>query len=142
MSKLVVIVQCDAVQKRCAGYFCTKSFYNKTGVFGEYPEDTQYMTFTCGGCCGVSLAAKLESLTKKRRICGEKKEDVTVHFSSCIVSDNYHTPPCPHVEYMKEIVRKKGYTFAAGSYICKQTEAKRKAGLYGSFTDKEVICEV
>lgn len=52
MSKLVVIIQCDTVQQRCCGYNCTHAFYSREGKFAGYPEDTHYMSFTCGGCSG------------------------------------------------------------------------------------------
>ena len=31
MAKLVVIIQCDIVQKKCVGYACMKSFYERSG---------------------------------------------------------------------------------------------------------------
>lgn len=132
MSKLVVIIQCDAVQKRCSGIACTNSFYDRTGTFTEYGEDTKYMTMTCGGCCGISVASKLEDL--KRRMARSKMEDeVVVHLASCIVSDNYHNPPCPHKEYIKAIVERKGYPVVLGSYISKGTTRGREAGKYQEF---------
>lgn len=38
MSRLVVIIQCDIVSKRCAGYGCMKSFYDRTGPFAGYDD--------------------------------------------------------------------------------------------------------
>lgn len=61
MSKLVVIIQCDTVQQRCCGYNCTHAFYSREGKFAGYPEDTHYMSFTCGGCSGGALTVKLET---------------------------------------------------------------------------------
>ena len=55
MAKLVVIIQCDIVQKKCVGYACMKSFYERSGRFTGYDADTKYMTITCGGCCGAGV---------------------------------------------------------------------------------------
>ena len=52
MAKLVVVIQCDIVQKKCVGYACMKSFYERSGRFNGYDADTRYLTITCGGCCG------------------------------------------------------------------------------------------
>ena len=43
MAKLVVIIQCDIVQKKCVGYACMKSFYERSGRFTGYDADTKYM---------------------------------------------------------------------------------------------------
>ena len=59
MAKLVVIIQCDIVQKKCVGYACMKSFYERSGRFTGYDADTKYMTITCGGCCGAGVAGKI-----------------------------------------------------------------------------------
>ena len=130
MSKLVAIVQCDLVCRKCAGFACMNSFYNKEGAFKDYPEDTKYISFTCGGCCGKGLALKLEDLTHKLKKNNIPLEDVTVHLASCIVSDSYHNPPCPHRDYIKAVIERKGFTYKLGSYQSKRTQAKRDAGIY------------
>ena len=70
MAKLVVIIQCDIVQKKCVGYACMKSFYERSGRFTGYDADTKYMTITCGGCCGAGVAGKIEDLNRKQGCCG------------------------------------------------------------------------
>ncbi|MDO4178126.1 MAG: CGGC domain-containing protein [Phascolarctobacterium sp.] len=130
MSKLVVIVQCDIVCQRCPGFPCMNAFYNREGAFKDYDEDTRYLSFTCGGCCGMGLAAKLENLIHKLNRNHIPKENVVVHLASCVVSDNYHNPPCPHREYLKEIVQRKGFELKLGSYLSKRTQERREAGLY------------
>ncbi|MHC5155158.1 MAG: CGGC domain-containing protein [Planctomycetota bacterium] len=97
----LVIVQCDIVKQRCPGYLCEKAFHERTGGFAEYPADKPYrvINLTCGGCCGRALHRKLSLL--KRTL--KKKEDIDkdkiiVQLSSCITKDNYHAPPCPHLE--------------------------------------------
>ena len=133
MSQLVVIIQCDIVSKRCSGYACTNAFYNREGTFEGYAPDTRYMTLTCGGCCGAALAAKLEHLLRKVRKYEDQKENIVIHLASCICSDNYHRPPCPHLDYIKAIVERKGYPVVLGSYISKKTAHKRETGQYTSF---------
>ena len=133
MSKLVVIIQCEQVQKRCSGYNCTHAFYTRDGKFADYPEDTHYMSFTCGGCCGAGLTVKLENLKKRLRRFQEDGQEVIIHLSSCMVSDNYHKPPCPHLEYIISLLEKKGFTVVKGTYISKTASKKREAGIYKSF---------
>ena len=68
MSKLVVIVQCELVTRRCSGYNCMKAFTQRSGKMKGYPEDTRYMAVNCGGCCGAGIDVKIENL-EKRFIC-------------------------------------------------------------------------
>ena len=133
MAKLVVIIQCDIVQKKCVGYACMKSFYERSGRFTGYDADTKYMTITCGGCCGAGVAGKIEDLNRKLKRWGDDRRDVVVHLASCVVSDNYHRPPCPHRDYIKTIVERKGYPVIFGSYISKTAEKKRQDGIYEAF---------
>lgn len=133
MSKLVVIIQCDTVQLRCSGYNCTHAFYSREGKFADYPEDTRYMSFTCGGCCGAALTAKLENLPKRLRRFQEADQEVIVHLASCIVSDNYHKPPCPNLDYILSILEKKKFKVVKGSYISKTASKRRAEQLYKEF---------
>ena len=91
------------------------------------------MPVTCGGCCGAEVAAKLENLTKHLKRRGERKDDVVIHFASCVCSDNYHRPPCPHLDYMRQIAERKGYSVVLGSYISNAAAKKREAGIYKTF---------
>lgn len=133
MSKLVVVIQCHLVMNRCSGYPCMDAFYKREGAFASYEEDVRYMPVTCGGCCGAEVAAKLENLTKHLKRRGERKEDVVIHFASCVCSDNYHRPPCPHLDYMRQIAERKGYSVVLGSYISNAAAKKREAGIYKTF---------
>lgn len=114
MGKLVVVVQCHLIMNRCSGYNCMNSFYQKQGPFAVYDENARYMPITCGGCCGAELAGKLEDLTHHLQRSNEQKEDVVVHLASCVCSDNYHRPPCPHLDYLTEIVEKKAILLCWG----------------------------
>lgn len=135
MSKLVVVIQCDHVCHKCSGYPCANSFYKREGKFTDYEADTRYMSITCGGCCGIEVASKLEDLHRKFKRYGQDINDVVVHLASCIVSDNYHNPPCPHRAYIKEIVERKGFPCVLGSYISKAATAKRASGQYHQFEE-------
>lgn len=134
-TKYVIIIQCDLAQRRCSGFACTNAFYNKDGLFASYSEGTRYISFTCGGCCGKSIAAKLEQFAKKAdKKINLKKDDVVVHLSSCMVTDNHHSDRCPHVDYIKSIIKKKGYeNIVEGSYISAGATRKRADNLYHSY---------
>lgn len=133
--KFVVIIQCDMAHRRCSGYACTQAFYNRDEAFKTYGEDTRYLSFTCGGCCGKGVAAKLEhfssKLLKKTEL---KKQDVAIHLASCMVTDNHHYDRCPHVDYIRQIVEKHGYgQVVEGSYISKASTALRSKGIYKNY---------
>lgn len=133
MAQLVIIIQCDIVSKRCSGFMCMKTFYDRSDSFADYPPDTQYITFTCGGCCGAGVAGKLEEVQRKIKRHNMKFDSVTIHLASCIVSENYHRMACPFKEYIKKICERKGYKVVKGSYISAKTEAKRESGEYKEF---------
>lgn len=135
MKRLVVIIQCDLVQRRCSGFHCTKWFYEQQESAISYNSNTRYMTFTCSGCCGMGVAAKLENLSnrlvKKSDI---MKDEVAVHLSTCMVNDNHHSDRCPHVDNIKSIIEKHGFhTTVEGTYINKTAAAKREKGIYKSY---------
>jgi predicted metal-binding protein len=129
--ELVVIIQCEDVVKRCSGFLCMNDFYERTGKFADYPEDVRYMAITCGGCCGNLLTAKLENLGMRLRKAGIQKEDVAIHFASCVCSDNSHRQPCPFMNRMKTLLIRKGFAnIVLGTHISKKAQAKRDAGIY------------
>ncbi|HCQ89501.1 MAG TPA: CGGC domain-containing protein [Clostridium sp.] len=131
-TKYVVIIQCHIAHRRCSGFACTNAFYNKDEIFRNYDDDTRYISFTCGGCCGKGIAAKLEHLSKKLRIKNNiSKDEVAIHLSSCMTTDNNHYDRCPHVDYIKNIVLKKGYeNVIEGSFVSKNAKRKRDEGTY------------
>ena len=116
----VIIVQCEIVKERCPGYLCEKAFYERTGGFAPYPKDKAYrvLNMTCGGCCGRAVHRKLTSLLrtiKKRE--GIEKDQVVVQLSSCITRDNFHAPPCPHLDYIKTLLSKIGVDYREDTVI-------------------------
>lgn len=135
--KYVMMVQCDIAHRRCSGYACTESFYKREGKFTDYDDDLRYISFTCGGCCGKGLASKLEHFNKKvRRDYKLDKDEVAVHLSSCMVTDNHHYDRCPHIDYIKSIIKKKGYeNIIEGTYISKNAECKREEGIYKRYEE-------
>jgi predicted metal-binding protein len=134
-TKYVVIIQCDIALKRCSGFACTNAFYNKDEVFKDYDKATRYISFSCGGCCGKGVASKLEHLAKKLRNKNNiSKDEVTIHLSSCMSTDNYHYDRCPNVDYIKSIVAKKGYkNVVEGSYISNTAKKKREEKTYNCY---------
>ena len=129
--KLVVIIQCEDVTKRCSGFLCMNDFYERIGKFEGYPENTRYMSITCGGCSGNLLTVKLENLNIRIKKAGIEKSDVKIHFASCICSDNAHRTPCIFMNKMKQLLERKGYPeVILGTHISKKAEAKRQAGIY------------
>ncbi len=132
--KFVVIIQCELVHKKCSGFACTNSFYNRDEMFKSYKENTRYISFTCGGCCGKLVSGKLSHFSKKiLKKTDYKKDEVIVHLASCMTSDNYHSDRCPHIDYIKDIIVKRGYDFLEGTYISKNAEIKREKGIYKTY---------
>lgn len=133
--KYIVIIQCEIAHKRCSGFACTNAFYNREGQFQPYEDSTRYISFTCGGCCGKGIASKLEHFSKhlkNKNAIG--KDEVVVHLASCITTENYHYDRCPHADYLKSIIVKKGFQhIIEGSYISKGAEGKRTAGIYKQY---------
>ena len=123
MSKLVVIVQCELVTRRCSGYNCMKAFTQRSGKMEGYPEDTRYMAVNCGGCCGAGIDVKIENLEK----------DVVIHLSTCICSENHHRLPCPFKNYLKKTIARRGFPVIEGTYLSKTASRKRAEGIYQPF---------
>ncbi len=134
-TKYVVIIQCDIAHRRCSGFACTNDFYNNEGMFEQYDHGIRYISFTCGGCCGKGVSAKLEHFSKKlAKQTDIKKDEVAIHLASCMVTDNHHYDRCPHIDYINSIILKKGYkNVIEGSYISKNANMKRAKGIYNSY---------
>lgn len=133
--KYVAIIQCDIALRRCSGFACTDSFYNRDGMFSNYDDNIKYISLSCGGCCGKGVSSKLEHFSKKLKNKTELlKDEVAIHFSSCMTTDNFHYDRCPHIDYIKSIVSKKGYkNTLEGSYISKGAESRRESGVYKKY---------
>lgn len=129
----IAVVQCHLVKQRCSGYFCEKAFNERSGAFSVYAreENLRILYMTCGGCCGRATHRKLANLIRM----GKKREKITkdqivVHLASCITNDNYHGPPCPHLDYLKELIAKLSLDMVEGTNISPKAEARRLEGKY------------
>ncbi|MBN1361782.1 MAG: CGGC domain-containing protein [Sedimentisphaerales bacterium] len=131
--KYIVVLQCHIVKERCPGYLCEKAFQDRTGGFARYPKDKSYrvLTMTCGGCCGRATHRKLtlllRSLRKQERI---EKEGVVVQLSSCMTKDNFHAPPCPHLDYIKTLIARIGLDICEDTVISEKSQRRRQDGAY------------
>ena len=129
----VVVLQCDIVKQRCPGYYCEKAFHERTGGFAAYPKDKAYRVIymTCSGCCGRAVHRKLtllkRKLKKKEQI---EKDKIVVQLSSCMTKDNYHAPPCPHLDYIKELISRIGIDAMEDTIIYETSEKRREEGVY------------
>jgi predicted metal-binding protein len=129
----VVIVQCHIVKERCSGYNCERAFHERAGGFAAYPKDKAYrmLNMTCGGCCGRAVHRKLSNLI--RRIKKEEdigKDRIVVQLSSCMTKDNFHSSPCPHLDYLKGLIAKLGLDMREDTFIYEKSEKRRKEGVY------------
>lgn len=130
--KYVVIIQCETARQRCSGFACTNSFYEKLHSFSNYDESTRYLAMTCGGCSGKGISARLENFAKRSKL---DKKNVSVHFATCITNDNKHSLRCPHIDFMKKLVVKKGFTdIVEGSYFSKTATTRREQGIYETYS--------
>ena len=133
--RYIVLVQCHIVKERCPGYLCEKAFHERTGGFAPYPKDQTYrmLSMTCGGCCGRALHRKLTLLL---RTIGKKegltKEQIVVQLSSCITNDNFHAPPCPHLDYLRTLIARIGLDVLDASVVSATAEKRRREGRYRS----------
>jgi len=131
----LVVVQCDIVKERCPGYLCEKAFHERTGAYADLPVERalRRINLTCGGCCGKALHRKLTNLarTMKKKE-GFDKSRILVQFASCITKDNFHSPPCPHLSYLKVLVERAGLDLLEDTVICDRSEERRQEGLYQS----------
>ena len=131
----IVLVQCHIVKERCPGYLCEKAFHERTGGFLSYPKDKAYrmLSMTCGGCCGRAVHRKLtqflRTIAKKE---GIAREQIVVQLSSCITNDNYHAPPCPHLDYIRTLIARIGLDVLDASVVSATSEKRRREGRYRS----------
>jgi len=130
---IIVVVQCDIAKQRCSGYNCDHAFQTRSGGFAEYPPDKQYRTIhmTCSGCCGRALQRKLSNLVRQAKRCdGIEKDRIIVQLASCITKENFHAPPCPHLDYLKLLIRRVGLDFREDTVIYAKSEQRRREGYY------------
>ena len=131
----IVIVQCHIVKERCSGYNCERAFNERAGGFADYPSEKAYrmLNLTCGGCCGRAVHRKLSNLIRQiNKAEAVAKDRIVVQLSSCITKDNFHSSPCPHLDYLKSLIAKLGLDVRDDTYINEKSEKRRKEGLYSA----------
>ncbi len=133
--RYVVVIQCDKARSRCSGFACSNSFFERQFAFSGYGPATKYVTMTCGGCCGSGVAGFLEHFGKKlAKKTDITKDEVAVHLSSCIVTENHHHDRCPHLDYIRAIIRKKGFqNIVEGTYQSQTAKRRRAEGEYQTY---------
>jgi predicted metal-binding protein len=134
--KLIGVIQCDFARERCAGFGCMNSFTNRIDAFAKYPKDSPIMIvpFNCGGCPGRRIPRVVANLVNRaKKKAGIEKDEIVIHLASCMVTDNGHYPPCPHLDYIGKILKRKGMKVKKGSYKSKTATARREAGVYEPF---------
>ncbi len=131
----IVIVQCHIVNERCSGYNCEYAFNERSGGFSAYPKDKAYRTLnmTCGGCCGRAVQRKLSNLTRRiKKKEGITKDRIVMQLASCLTKDNFHSSPCPYLDYLKSLIAKLGLEVCEDTFIDEKSEKRRKEGLYST----------
>lgn len=131
----VVIVQCHIVKERCPGYLCERAFHERTGGFAAYPRDREFrvLNMTCGGCCGRGLHRKLTNMLRMiQKKEGIEKDRVVVQLSSCMTKDNFHAPPCPHLDYIKTLLTRIGVDYREDTVVSALSDQRRRDGVYDS----------
>jgi len=131
----IVLVQCHIVKERCPGYLCEKAYHERTGGFADLPADKTFriLIMTCGGCCGRAVHRKLTNLlrTMKKKE-GIEKDRVVVQLSSCMTNDNFHAPPCPHLDYIRTLLSRIGLDVRQQTVIDEKSRRRREEGIYRS----------
>lgn len=133
--KLVGVIQCDFAKERCSGFGCVNSFTERIDAFTRYPEEgIMLVPFNCGGCPGRRISRVASNLIKRAKKKADiEKDEIVIHLASCIVTDNGHYPPCPHVDYIEKILKRKGLRVKKGSYRSKTATKRREEGRYSPF---------
>ncbi|MFC1651171.1 CGGC domain-containing protein [Candidatus Latescibacterota bacterium] len=129
----IAVVQCHLVKQRCSGYFCEQAFHNREGEFTRYDKDKSIRSIymTCGGCCGRAMHRKLGHLVHRlKNKEGIEKDRIIVHLSSCIAKDNYHSPECPHLDYLHTMIDRLGLDVVDGTRISEKAKKRREDGTY------------
>jgi predicted metal-binding protein len=129
--KCVAVVQCHIAHERCAGTSCAIAFAKRDHHFAGYGEEAVfYVPFTCGGCPGRRVSRLAVQLQKPMKNLEIGPENIVVHLAACVVNDNWHYLPCPHVDYMKAMIERKGLLVVEGSVVSSLSEKRRKDGVY------------
>ena len=127
-----MVVQCHIVKQRCSGYLCEKAFRTRTGGFSDLPaeRDCRIIYLDCGGCCGKATLRKLTNLIGQAKKDGIGRDRIVVQLSSCVTKDNFHSPRCPHADYIRELVDRAHLACREDTVISATAERRRQDGTY------------
>ncbi len=134
--RIIGLIQCDFARERCSGFGCMDSFTRRIDAFERYKDDPGIMVvpFNCGGCPGRRISRVASNLIKRAKKKAEvEKSGIVIHLASCMVTDNGHYPPCPHLDYIGKILKRKGLVVKKGSYRSKTAQRRRDEGAYEPF---------
>lgn len=134
--KIIGIIQCDFAKERCSGFACVNSLHERIDAFTVYQKDANIMVvpYNCGGCPGRRIGRTTENLIKRaKKKANIEKDEIVIHLSSCMVTDSAHYPPCPHLDYIEKILKRKGVKVKKGSYKSETAQRRREEGVYEAF---------
>ena len=142
--KLIGIIQCDFAKERCNGFACINSFTQRIDAFSRYPKEIEMMAvpFNCGGCPGRRIGRLVEDLIKRAKKAAIERDEIILHLASCMVTDNAHYPPCPHLNYIEKSLERKGIQVKKGSYKGQTAQKRRDEGLHEAFEWEDVQVEL
>lgn len=128
--RYIAVVQCHIVMERCSGYLCEKAFFDRSGGFSRFEDnrDCRALYLTCGGCCGLAVHRKLGDLLRTiQRKEQMQKDQIAVQLASCITKDNFHGPPCPHLDFLRTLISDKlGLHLFEDTHISTLAEKRRQ----------------
>ncbi len=118
--KKVGIIICDRYHT-CAGGKCLRSLKERVGAFARYEgEEVELVGYTtCGGCPGGNVEYAPEEM--------KNNGAEVVHLATGLVVGY---PPCPHLDYLMDLVSRLGLPLVAGTNISPRAEQRRREGRY------------
>jgi hypothetical protein len=60
------------------------------------------------------------------------KSQIAVQLASCVTRDNFHGPPCPHLDYIKTLIGRLGLDFYEDTRISDLSQRRRADGVYNA----------
>ena len=130
-TKCVAVIQCEVAHERCSGAQCAAGFAEREDLFAEYGNEVKYyVPFPCGGCPGRRISRLVVNLQKVMKRRSVEQDEIAVHLSSCMASDNAHNRPCPYLDDIKVVLARKGFSVIEGSLVSKTAERRRREGIY------------
>lgn len=129
----IIVVQCHLVVERCSGYFCEKAFNERVDGFADLAKDKKYrvMYLSCGGCCGRALQRKVSHLLRLIKAKeGLTRDKIAVQFATCITKESHHADVCPHVDYLKDMIKKLDMDVREDTHISSLSKKRRCEGEY------------